>query len=65
MYVNLWSTGIVGQWIISENNLPVNKCWRNDLCHAQSSSPNQLAKTIVCYQEICEVVEKLVLMTPT
>ena len=27
------------------------------LCHAQSRYPNRLAKTIVCEQEICGVVE--------
>ena len=44
------------------NNLSVNNCWKNYLCHVQSRCPNQLAKIIVCEQEICGVVEKLVLM---
>ena len=49
--------------IISE--MSVNNCWKDDLCHVQSRCPNRLSKTIVGYQYICGVVEKLVLMTPT
>jgi hypothetical protein len=55
VYVNFWPTGIVivnYKW----NNLSVNNCWKNDL---------RLAKTIVCWQEICRVVEKWVLITPS
>ena len=47
VYVNIWPTGIV---IVSYkwNNLSVNNCWKNDLCHAQSRCPKRLDKTIVC-----------------
>lgn len=56
-----WSCDTVNyKW----NNLSVNNGWKNYLCHAQSRCPNRLAKTIVCLQEICGVVEKRVLMTP-
>jgi hypothetical protein len=34
------------------NNLSVNNCWKNDLCHAQCRCPKRLAK-----KEICWVVE--------
>ena len=30
------------------NNLSVNNCWKNNLCHAQNRCPNRLAQTIVC-----------------
>ena len=49
VHVNFLPTGIVIQWINYKwNNLSVNNCCKNYLCHAQSRCPNRLAKTIVC-----------------
>jgi hypothetical protein len=39
------------------NHLYVNNCCQNYLYHSHSRCPNLLAKTIVCLQDICGVVE--------
>ena len=45
VYVHFWPMNTVNwKW----NNLSVNNCWKNYLCHAQSRCPNRLTKTIVC-----------------
>ena len=53
VYVNFWPTGIVIQWMISEI-ICLNNCWKDYLgCLLCARHPNRLAKTIVCWQEIC------------
>ena len=45
VYVNFWNCDTVNYKL---NNLSVNNCWKNYLCHAQSRCLNRLTKTIVC-----------------